>query len=347
MRKIIPIIFLGFSLSACASFQTKNSFSVKRPTWINGSDDQYPNSFYLTGVGSGGSHASSGNSARAEIAKIISSRVTVHDNVSEAEGTQMASGKTKNTFSQSVSQAVEVASQEVLRGVRVVKYWENPLTKNYYALAVMDRQKASISLNDKISRIDHELKDWDDTLNTSKEKFGRARAAMKVLALLKAREHLAQELEVISATGQAPACPIDESKAKVRVEKALSALVISVHISGKDGGIVETGVVEGLNGLGMSAVVDYSTKTPDILIEGKLSSEKLTQLPPPWKWGKSQAIISLENALSKAIFAQFNAEDRQASSISHSDAVNRSEISLARKVSKKIHDAIAAYFENI
>ncbi len=348
IRKIYPLALFGFLASACASFpRANNSFTVQKPDWVNGSDAQYPNSFYLTGVGTGGSQASAGNSARAEIAKVISSRVTVHDTVSESQGTQMKNGRSKNTFSQSVAQAVEVASQKVLRGVRIVKYWENPVTKNYYAFAVMDRQKASIGLNDKISRIDKELKDWDDQLSGSKEKFERARAAMKVLALLKARDHLAQELEVISAMGQVPPLPIDESKAKFMISRALSALLVSVHITGENAGSIETGVVEGLNSLGISAAVDSSTKNPDILIEGHVSSEKLTQLPPPWKWGKSQATISIENARSKEIFSQFGAESRQASSISHSDAVSRSETALGNKISRKIHDASASYFENI
>ncbi len=348
MHKIYPLALLGFFASACASIPTaQNSFTVQKPAWVNGSDDHYPNSFYLTGVGAGGSQAAAGNSARAEIAKVISSHVTVQDRVSESQGMQVKNGRSKDTFSQSVSQAVEVASQEVLQGVRIVNYWENPVTKNYYAFAVMDRQKASIGLNDKISRIDQELKDWDEHLKTSKEKFKRARAAMKVLALLKAREHLAQELQVISATGQVPSAPINESQAKFMVAKALSALIVSVHVLGENAGATETGVVQGLNGLGISAVVDYSTQTPDILIKGQVSSEKLTQLPPPWKWGKSQATISIENARSKKIFSQFAAEDREASSISHSDAVSRSETALGKKVAQKIHDAIASYFENI
>ncbi len=348
MRKIYPVALLGLLASACASFpRANNSFTVQKPDWVNGSDAKYPNSFYLTGVGTGGSQASAGNSARAEIAKIISSRVTVNDIVSEAEGTQMKNGRSKNTFSQSVSQAVQVASQKVLRGVRIVKYWENPVTKNYYAFAVMDRQKASLGLNDKISRIDKELKTWDDELSGSKEKFGRARAAMKVLALLKARDHLAQELEVVSAMGQVPPFPIDESKAKFMISRALSALVVSVHITGENARSIETGVVQGLNGLGLSAAIDSSVQAPDIVIDGRVSAEKLTTLPPPWKWGKSWATISIENARSKEIFSQFNAESRQASSISHSDAVSRSETALSNKISRKIHDAIASYFENI
>jgi len=349
MRKLFPLIATGlFFLDACASFQrAPGVVNVEKPSWIDGSSIEYPSGLYLTGVGSSDSHNSAGNAARAEISKIISSRVTVNENVSEAEGTKTLNGQSKNTFSQSVSQAIEVASQKVLRGVKIAFYWENPVTKNYYAFAVMDRQQAGQALTDKISVLDGEMRQWDGSLGSASDKFARARAAMKISALIKARSHLASELQVISVLGQIPPAPIDEARSKVQIANALSALAVSVSISGENASLIETGIVQGLNGLGIPADSSSLIGAPDILIKGQVENSRLDHLPPPWKWGRAVVMVSLEDAHDGKIFSQFDLSDREASSISRAEAVDRADSSLGNKISTKIRNAISVYFEDL
>ena len=336
------------SLSGCAMFQSRLAVSsAQKPSWVDGSSVEYPRGLYLTGVGEADSRNSAGNAARAEISKILISRVTVNENVSEAEGTSAANGQSQKSFSQSVSQTVDVASQKALRDVKIVAYWENSVTKSYYAFAVMDRQKAGQALSDKISLIDGELSQWNASLSSASDRFSRARMAMKISALLKARGHLASELQVVSTMGQVPPSPIDEAQAKVQIANALAALAVSVDIKGENHDSIATGIIDGLNSLGIPAVASSSHTTPDILIQGQVSNNNLSQMPPPWKWGRATVTISLKDAHAGKIFSQFDLSDREASSMSYSDAIFRADSALGKKVSKAIRDAISTYFENL
>ncbi len=337
-----------FFFGACASFQRAPAVSGgPKPSWVDGSDIEYPSGLYLTGVGSADTRNSASNAARAEIAKIMSSHVTVDENVSEAEGTKTLNGKSSNSFSQAVSQTVHVASDKALKDVKVVAHWEDPATGSYYAFAVMDRQKVGLALTEKISVLDGEISQWNDSLGSASDKFERARAAMKISALLKARGHLASELQVVSPVGQVPPAPIDEARVKVQIANIFSSLAVSVAITGDDADVIETGIIQGLSALGIPATSSSSKGTPDIIIKGQVTNAALDQSAPPWKWGRATVLITLESVHDGKIFSQFDLSDREASSVSHVEAISRADEALGKKVAKTIHDAISAYFENI
>ena len=161
-----------------------------RPDWVDGASMEYPRESYLTGVGMADDRATSQDRSRAEISKIFSTMVSVKTNLSETETNLQQNGKSANAFSQSISQDLQTASQKALEGVEIVELWQDQATRNYYALAVLDRAKAIRTVGEKIADFDRQAQRMKSQLDSSSEKLPKVKAAMKILSLLKARASL-------------------------------------------------------------------------------------------------------------------------------------------------------------
>jgi len=68
-NRAMVFVALWAVLSGCATSASSP------PAWVTGRPDQYPESEYITAAGSGGSLEAARTSAKAELARIFSSRV--------------------------------------------------------------------------------------------------------------------------------------------------------------------------------------------------------------------------------------------------------------------------------
>ena len=194
---------IAFSLICLASLSTSAVASPRgsKPDWTNnGQSAQYPRARFVVGVGIADDLASAEDRARGEIARVFSALVTVKTSVDASETNIKTGTAEKSSFAQTVSHNVQTASRKLLEGVEVRESWQDDATKQYYALAVLERSKGITSLTDKISDFDKQALHWKTQLETS-ERLPKVRAAMKILAILKAREELNSELRVLDAEG--------------------------------------------------------------------------------------------------------------------------------------------------
>lgn len=210
----------------CASAAKAGS----RPDWIDGASRQYPRDRYLVGVGMGDDRAVASDRARAEISKIFTTQVSVTTNVNEAEATSKQGSKTENSFSQAISQSLQTVSKKMLEGVEVVENWKDGATMQQYALAVLDRAKALAAVKDKIDDFDKQAQQWKSQMDSSSDKVGKVKAAMKLLALLKARAGLNGDLRVLDPGGKALPSPFDEAALRAEAAKTVSELDVVVDI---------------------------------------------------------------------------------------------------------------------
>ncbi len=315
-----------------------------KPDWLDGSSMEYPRERYLVGIGLGDDQASAKDRSRGEIARVFSSLVTVTTDLSEAESTVKTGEKSAATFSQSVSQNVQTASKKLLEGVDVVETWQDPATKQHYALAVLERSKGVAAVADKLAELDKQASDYKGQLDTASEKLPRVKAAMKLLTLLRAREELNAELRVLDPGGKGRPGPVDAAAVKPLAAKALAALEVRVDVTGPGSKAIETGAVKGLNGFGFQAAAGPAKGPVDILVEGPVDTKPMEGGDKRWKWARSSVTLSLKDGGDK-IFLRVEASERQASA-DYQEAVRRSLAELSKKVAKQIDAGIAEYFEN-
>jgi hypothetical protein len=332
---------IAATLMLAASFAGANPKNPK-PDWIDGNSAEFPRENYLVGVGQGDSRQDAEERARGEIAKIFSSQVNVNTSLTTSESTSGSGKNQKNDFQQSISNSVQTISQKALEGVEIQEKWQDAATREYYALAVLERAKGIAAVKDKLAEIDKESTQWKDEMDKASEKLPRVKAALRLLSVLKAREDLASELRVLDAGGKAPAGPVDAAAVKPAAAKAISELDVVVAMSGDAAAQVKTGIVKGLNGFGMQA---KSGGTGDILVEGEVATKQMEGDGSKWRWARSTVTVSLKDGKTEKIISQFDVSDRQASA-DYQEAVRRVHVSLAKKVSGQLNDAITSYFEN-
>ncbi len=217
----IPVI-----LCACAAGAKAGS----KPDWVDGTSRSYPRERYLIGVGMGDDRATASDRARSEISKIFTTNVNVTTNLNESESTSKQGSKTENSFSQAISQSLQTASKKALEGVEVAENWKDDATRQQYALAVLDRSKALAAVKDKIDDFDQQAQQWKAQMDSASDKVGKVKAAMKLLALLKARAELNSELRVLDAGGKTLPSPFDEAAVRVAAAKTVAELDVIVDI---------------------------------------------------------------------------------------------------------------------
>ncbi|HAM36850.1 MAG TPA: hypothetical protein DEB40_10710 [Elusimicrobia bacterium] len=342
MRRIIPAAIIASCVAAAAWGSPKNP----KPDWVDGSSMEYPRDQYLVGVGSADDRAAAEDRARAEISRIFSSQVSVNTQLSETETNAARTGtKGENTFSQSVSQSIETVSKKVLEGVEIPETWQDDATRVYYALAVLDRAKGLSAVNDKIADFDADIRQWYAQMVQATDKLPRVKAAMKLLALFKARAELNGELRVLDPGGKGSPNPVDEAAVRTTAAKALAELDVAIDITGSKSREVETGVVKGLTGFGLQASAGAPSGSVDILATGEVETNPVEGTDSRWKFARSYVTVSLKDGRTNKVFLQFDVNEKSASA-DYNTAARRSLANLSKKVAQQVSDGINEYFEN-
>lgn len=339
-------IFLLLAALAAASASAAKS---SKPDWVDGASGKYPRGRYLVGVGFADDRRTAVERARAEVSKILSVQVVSDSRVQETATSRGDGKKVENSFSKSVSDSVHSVADKVLEGLEVPEYWEDGSARVHYALAVLDRAKASAALQEKIGEFDGQAKGLQDAIGRSSGKLARVKAAMKLATVLKARGSLNAELRVVDPDGKSLPGALDEGAARTQASKLLSEINVAVSISdpvsGKGGmGPVASGVVKGLIKFGLQA--GAAGAKADISVEGEVETSPMDVGPDRrWKWARSNAAVSLKDGSTDKVFAQFDVSEKQ-SSADYKEAARRSLAKLSDKAAQRIKDEISAYFEN-
>ncbi len=339
MKKILVAAVAALAASPLFAFQEP------KPDWVDGASMEYPREKFLVGVGIADDRQSAQDRARAEIAKIFSTTVQVESNVTESESNKTAGGATQNNFEQNVSENVQTASKKVLEGVDVVENWQDPATRSYYALAVLDRAKAILTINDHIASLDKQASQLKDDMDKATEKLPKVKAALKLLAVMKFRNNLNGELRVLDESGKSIPNPLDETVIRPAASKAISELDVVVAMSGEPAKQVESGVIKGLSDFGLQAKKGAADSAADITIEGSVETKQMQGDGSRWQWARSTVNLSLKDGKTAKVIGQFDLSDREASA-DYTEAVRRTHVALAKKVAQQVNDSVTTYFEN-
>ena len=97
-----------------------------------------------------------------------------------------------------------------------------------YALAVLEKAKGVSAVTDKIADFDAQVKQYYAQMMQATDKLPKVKAAMKLLALFKARKELEGELRVLDGKGMPN--PVDEAAVRATAAKTLSDLDVIVDI---------------------------------------------------------------------------------------------------------------------
>ena len=338
MKRTIPIL-----VALCASCAWGNPRNPK-PDWVDGSSAQFPRESYITGVGNADDRVAAEDRARGEISRVFSTQVKVNTASEAVENVRQKTGaKDEVTFAQSMAHSVETVSQKVLEGVEIRETWQDDASRVWYALAVLDKAKATSAVTDKIADFDGQVKQWYAQMAQATEKLPRVKAGMKLLAIFKARRALEDDLRVLGGTGMPN--PVDEAAVRTTAAKAVSELDVAVDITGAKSREVETGVVKGLNGFGIQATAGAPQGAADIVVTGEVETNPAEGTDARWKFARSYVTVSCKDGGTGKVFLQFDVTEK-GSSGDYNTAARRSLANISKKTAAAVSAGITEYFEN-
>ncbi|MHB2026723.1 MAG: LPP20 family lipoprotein [Elusimicrobiota bacterium] len=349
-KKIGRLIIVPFlALCAACSFlhvRQKSRIGVK-PDWIEHWTLQYPASEYLAGVGVGYGRASAEDFARGEIAKIFSAKVSVTESAAQTEtdSSSQGAGGGSSSLLTSASQNVKTISNQVLKGTRIAEEWKDPKTNEDYALAVLNRAKAQASLEEQVQNLDADIAHTQTRFDSSQASLSKAKDAMTIVADFGKRRALAAELQVVGQSGLAQPPSQSESDAKNAAQSALAALNVAVDLTGDPSDAVATGVIQGLNHLGIPARMGNSDPKTDIAISGEIFVSRVDLGQSQWKRARSAADIRITDAAAAKTIVALHPSAR-ADATDYETAKSRSMGALAAQASDQVQKAVSGYLES-
>jgi LPP20 lipoprotein len=231
-QSMLLILLLG-AFTACSPGTKPNA----QPGWILGQDAKYPSSSYLLGRGQGDNLAIAQDRARADLAKNFS--VNVSERLKDVSAyTQSATTPAKN--SQDVSRSLSTRTDEMLRGVEIGETWQDPVTREYYALAALSRLKADAALRQQISDLDASTRSYLNQSQANSDLFVKIANATRAVDAQTTRTGLQQELQVVDIAGRGmpPIWPLGQLQADRSA--LLARLKITAAATGQDAEAVQT-----------------------------------------------------------------------------------------------------------
>ncbi|MDP2804789.1 MAG: LPP20 family lipoprotein, partial [Gallionellaceae bacterium] len=141
--------FFSTVISAVVLFLPQFVFA-NQPSWIAGDSTEFSSNQYLLGRGVGGSLDEASARARGELASIFE----VHIKVVAESDTTISRAEKNEQLSHVARQQISAKTDKVISGISIAKTWQNPKTRDFYALAVLSRAQAGASLREEMARID-------------------------------------------------------------------------------------------------------------------------------------------------------------------------------------------------
>jgi hypothetical protein len=214
MKPWLSIAASSVFLFACASTPTT-------PDWVNGKSAKYPDNQYLVGRGQAGTQEDARNRARADLAKILEVGVSAKS-TDVTSFTSEGGGKTESQ----VSRNIVTRTDQIVRGIQIPEFWQDPQTKSTYALAVLSRAQASAGLRADIDRLDSATSGYVAQARSAPDLLAQVASAAKAYDSQRERDAVQRTLQVVDVTGQG--VPPEQNSGQLAAD--LQALLKRLHM---------------------------------------------------------------------------------------------------------------------
>lgn len=213
---------IGMLLAGCAT-------KPVQPDWVSGNSAKYPSAQYLTGRGQAGTQEEAKDRARADLAKVFQVAV-----VAESEDVQsFKTGSSGGTgqYEGQAARRITTSTDQIVRGIQIAEFWQDPATKNYYALAVLPRLQAASSLREQISLLDDAVNSSIGDSRKNTDLFLKIAAASRALDAQREREGLQKSLQVVDPTGRGSETQLSSAKLKADLDELLKRVRVASQVS--------------------------------------------------------------------------------------------------------------------
>ncbi|HTO98288.1 MAG TPA: LPP20 family lipoprotein [Myxococcales bacterium] len=326
---MLPKLFALSLALACAAPAPAPAAASRKPDWIDRESAQWPREMYVLGVGSADDRSAAEDRARADLARVFETRVSSTLSANESESSSTATGQADTHSEQiSVSDETRSTTDKVLEGVEIVEIWQDPQSRQIYALAALDRQQAASRLDARMQALEENAKPLRARLSTQDKADGLA-AALRLLRAERDRQAVVQDLRIV-----VPNRPPPSGTTETAAREFISRLSVAVAISGDQNGMVRDALVSGLTAAGFTVKPD--AENPDLRGVATVSVQSLG-LKDGWYWSRGNVGVALQDPASSRVVINLTSNVRDASKVA-----TESDRRVLKKLSDKVRTDVPA-----
>lgn len=243
-----------------------------RPSWIDGGSTQFPSAQYLVGVGQADSRPQATEQAYAAVSRIFKAEITAQAKDWESYLVVESRGQTSTERRLTLDNVTRVTTDKVLENVQVLDTWFDQKTRQYYALAGMNRAQAEAAMVERLNELDRTIQTEVTEAHQTQDKLSRVRNLKRAAKNLVLREAYNTDLRVLRSNGQGNASTYRVAELTAELEQFLAKnLVMAVDLSGDQAEPLERALVDGLAQEGFTVVGRGAGAVPaELLITGSV-----------------------------------------------------------------------------
>lgn len=338
MKKNIFAFFFVFS--ACFLFAAKN----KMPKWITLPSGVYPAEKYMNGTGSGTNRETAALEAVRNLSSVFGQ--TVKSNTAASKKMERALSEGKVSFSSAENLQQKITSQieaENLIGIEIAEYFYNKPEKKWYAVAILDREKASAVYQEYIEKNDAAARKAIKESEKNPGTFYGYSEICFAAEIASENDKLVKNLTVIDfeSGNEISKKVVSLQNTQLTKKKFAENITIYVKISGDRDNKIKSAFQDIFSKYGFKT---SPSKKEKYNLEGKYSSE-ISQ-----KGKITYCVYSLDLDFSDALQAEslfaINLKGREGS-LSESDATNRTYRTLEKDIGTQFSKNFDSYINNL
>ncbi len=338
MKKNIFAFFFVFS--ACFLFAAKN----KMPEWITLPSGVYPAEKYMNGTGSGTNRETAALEAVRNLSSVFGQ--TVKSNTAASKKMERALSEGKVSFSSAENLQQNITSQieaENLIGIEIAEYFYNKPEKKWYAVAILDREKASAVYQEYIEKNDAAVRKAIKESEKNPGTFYGYSEICFAAEIASENDKLVKNLTVIDFESGSEISKkiVSLQNTQLTKKKFAENITIYVQISGDKDNKIKSAFQDIFSKYGFKT---SPSKKEKYNLEGKYSSE-ISQ-----KGKITYCVYSLDLDFSDVLQAEslfaINLKGREGS-LSESDATNRTYRTLEKDIGTQFSKNFDSYINNL
>ena len=260
--------------------------------------------------------------------------------VGEGNTKKEASANAEAVMKKELMEHTPAAGQDIVDDLtdnaRVEKVWRDKeaQAKHYYALAVLQREKANSILVPLLNQADAQLTGLAQQFSTPADPLADLKVAYKMQPIVQRRMALDETYQFLQVN-HAAYMPDTFAPYKNTFKEKMSAVLVGVSVEGVESKVLTSYVIDSLNRMGLG-VVDATD--PDQIISVKIatevdnySSKKIDGLI----WCSSGATVQLVDVERGVTFSSFNVHERAGTSRLE-DSLRRSMQAVGQQAAEQI-----------
>ncbi len=304
-----------------------------QPDWIAGDSTRYQSTQYLLGRGQAATQEEAKDRARADLAKIFQVAVVVNSEDVQSFKTG-ATGTGPGQYEGHASRRIATHTEQIVRGIQIATLWQDPVTKNHHALAILPRLQVAASLRQQVAQLDDATRNHIEQSQKNSDLFLKIAAASLAVETQQERAALQKSLQVVDATGRGAEAYWNSAKLKADLGELLKRVRLASRVTADSTPGLEE-VVAGA--LAQAGFMIETGQNPDFVLQARLNLTDLG-LKEGWYWQRGTLEIILTETASDRVRGSMrwsikgNAPDRESAlkrALEQADVVLKRELAAA------------------